>query len=69
MGIVDMITDKVADKVLDLGTQKLRELLVTMIRELGEYAETTVNPYDNIIVEAIRRELQIKKSEIDGDGK
>lgn len=68
MGIVDMITDKVSDKILDLGTQKLRDLVVTMIRELSEYAETTANPYDDIIVDAIRRELQISKSEIDGNG-
>ena len=61
MSLISKITNKLADRVMDLATDKLKEMVTEFIYKAEDYAKTTVNPYDNMIVEAIRLELKIPK--------
>ena len=61
MGLLDRVVDKVANKALTLATKKIQDILSEAIYKAEDHAKTTANPWDDIIVEEIRRGLNIPR--------
>lgn len=61
MGLLDRVVDKVADKALTLATKKIQEIMTEAVYKAADHAKTTANPWDDIIVEEIRRGLNIPR--------